>query len=205
VFDDPFIDDSSSTLDTHTQSDLNTPNTISTPLSNDVTHSIPNFGFSNPTSSSPPQVTSPASNLSNDSQNLSNSSSLPHNLQNSSHTNPAPLRKSARITQPPSYLTKHYYCNLISDDSTIHELPADTSTSSSTCKYPLSSYISYQNLSSAHHHYIDNLTNITEPTCYENAICDENWKAAINSELTALEKYNTWTLVPLPKHKHAIG
>ncbi|GAU42474.1 hypothetical protein TSUD_100860 [Trifolium subterraneum] len=28
---------------------------------------------------------------------------------------------------------------------------------------------------------------------------------AINAELTALEKNNTWTLVPLPSHKHAIG
>jgi hypothetical protein len=205
VFDDPFIDDSPSTPDTPTPSDLHTPNIVSNPLSNNIPHSIPNFGVSNPTSSSPPPVTSPASHPSNGSQNLSNYTSPPHNPQNSPHINPVPLRKSARMTQPPPYLTQNYYCNLISDDSTIHELPADTSTSSSQCKYPISSYISYQNLSSAHHHYIANLTNITEPTCYENAICDENWKAAINSELTALEKYNTWTLVPLPKHKHAIG
>ncbi|GAU43620.1 hypothetical protein TSUD_185130 [Trifolium subterraneum] len=37
------------------------------------------------------------------------------------------------------------------------------------------------------------------------SICDENWKAAINAELTALEKNNTWILVPLPSHKHVIG
>ncbi|MCH90967.1 retrovirus-related Pol polyprotein from transposon TNT 1-94, partial [Trifolium medium] len=151
------------------------------------------------------QVTYPASNHLNDSPNLSKSSSLPHHVPTPPHTNPALLRKSTRITKPPAYLNKHYYCNLLNADSTIHELPADTSISSSTCKYPLSSYLSYQNLSSAHHHYIANLTNITEPTCYETAICDDNWRDAIKTELTALEKYNTWKLVPLPKHKHAIG
>ncbi|MCH88333.1 retrovirus-related Pol polyprotein from transposon TNT 1-94 [Trifolium medium] len=34
---------------------------------------------------------------------------------------------------------------------------------------------------------------------------DEQWKSAINTELTALLKNNTWTMTTLPPHKKAIG
>ncbi|CAJ2644808.1 unnamed protein product [Trifolium pratense] len=142
-------------------------------------------------------------NPTNDSPNLSISPSLSHNAPPSPIIQPEPLRKSNRVTQPPPYLTKNYYCNFT--NAAVHDSSKDTSSSSSKCKYPISSYISYQHLSSAHHHYISNITTISEPTCYEKAVCDPNWKAAIKAELTALEKYNTWKLVPLPKHKHAIG
>jgi hypothetical protein len=36
-------------------------------------------------------------------------------------------------------------------------------------------------------------------------MCDEHWKTAINTELTALLKNKTWDLVTLPPHKKAIG
>jgi hypothetical protein len=89
--------------------------------------------------------------------------------------------------------------------NTVHDSNHATSNASSDCKYPISSFISYQNISSAHNHFLYNLSKITEPTCYENAVCDDNWKLAINAELDALVRNNTWTLVPLPPPKHAIG
>jgi hypothetical protein len=36
-------------------------------------------------------------------------------------------------------------------------------------------------------------------------MCDEQWKNAINSKLTALVKNKTWTLTKLPPHKKTIG
>ncbi|MCI59377.1 hypothetical protein A2U01_0080632, partial [Trifolium medium] len=36
-------------------------------------------------------------------------------------------------------------------------------------------------------------------------MCDEHWKNAVNTELTALLKNNTWNLIKLPNHKKAIG
>jgi hypothetical protein len=50
-----------------------------------------------------------------------------------------------------------------------------------------------------------NLSTINEPNTYEEALHDENWINAVNAELSALKKTNTWSLVHLPPHKKAIG
>jgi hypothetical protein len=50
-----------------------------------------------------------------------------------------------------------------------------------------------------------NLSTISEPSSYEEALCNENWTNAIKTELSALMKINTWSLVHLPAHKRAIG
>ncbi|KAK2359915.1 putative mitochondrial protein [Trifolium repens] len=59
--------------------------------------------------------------------------------------------------------------------------------------------------SGTHKHFALNLSTLLEPTSYEEAMCDEQWKNAINSELTALVKNKTWTLTKLPLHKKTIG
>ncbi|PNY03100.1 retrovirus-related Pol polyprotein from transposon TNT 1-94 [Trifolium pratense] len=146
-----------------------------------------------------PEITFSTSNHSNSTSPHTVSSSTPSHLLSKQ---PEPLRRSTRNSHPPPFLTENYYCNLTS--ATLPDSSAAT-LSSSSCKYPISSYVSYQNISSAHNHFLFNLSTIPEPTCYEKAVCDENWKTAINAELSALEKNNTWKLVPLPLHKHAIG
>ncbi|MCH88981.1 cysteine-rich RLK (receptor-like protein kinase) 8, partial [Trifolium medium] len=50
-----------------------------------------------------------------------------------------------------------------------------------------------------------NLSTIFEPSNYEEALCNENWTNAIKTELSALMKTNTWSLVHLPANKRAIG
>ena len=44
-----------------------------------------------------------------------------------------------------------------------------------------------------------------EPTCFENVVGNVHWDDAMNEEMAALESNDTWELVPLPKHKKAIG
>ncbi|GJZ90974.1 retrovirus-related pol polyprotein from transposon TNT 1-94 [Tanacetum coccineum] len=44
-----------------------------------------------------------------------------------------------------------------------------------------------------------------DPSCYEDAMCDNNWIAAMNSEIKALNRNNTWTVCDLPVNKKAIG
>ncbi|KAL0430389.1 UNVERIFIED_CONTAM: Retrovirus-related Pol polyprotein from transposon RE1 [Sesamum radiatum] len=44
-----------------------------------------------------------------------------------------------------------------------------------------------------------------EPKSYSQASELEDWKAAMQSELDALEKNNTWEVTALPKDKRAIG
>jgi len=137
---------------------------------------------------------------------LSHSSS--ESTMHSSHNDPSihntpVIRKSSRAHNPPAYL-EAYHCNLLSN--TIHpsSLPASTS-SAESCKYHLSSYLSYQQLSSAHKHFALSLSSHPEPTNYDDAMCDENWKNAVKVELEALNKNNTWTLTSLPAHKKVIG
>ena len=113
------------------------------------------------------------------------------------------IRKSSRAHKPPAYLDA-YHCNLLTN--TIHptSLPAPSS-STESWKYPLSSYLSYQHLSSAHKHFALSLSSNPEPTTYDDAMCDENWKNVVKVELEAFNKNNTWTLTSLPTHKKAIG
>ncbi|KAI5414392.1 hypothetical protein KIW84_040045 [Lathyrus oleraceus] len=116
----------------------------------------------------------------------------------SGNCEPIPVRRSHRQVHPPNYL-KDYHCNLL------HHPDSAVASSSTTCKYPISSAISYDSFSSPHKHYMLNLSANPEPTSYEHAICDENWRTAINTELQALVKTKTWDLVPLPSNKKAIG
>lgn len=78
-------------------------------------------------------------------------------------------------------------------------------TTYSSSKYPFSASLSYHNLPYTHAQYILNMTSISEPNNYEEAISNENWSKAIQTKLTSLMNTNTWKLVPLPKQKKDIG
>lgn len=111
-------------------------------------------------------------------------------------------RRSTRITKTPSFL-QDYLCNLI--ENTIQSLNSANASTSSSNKYPLSSFISYHNVPNNDTKYIFNLSPISEPHPNEEAICDANWTHAIQIELAALMKTNTWKLVTLADHRKAIG
>ncbi|MCI73779.1 hypothetical protein A2U01_0095043, partial [Trifolium medium] len=49
------------------------------------------------------------------------------------------------------------------------------------------------------------MSTIAEPSCYEEAMHNEHWKNAMDTELSALSKNNTRSLVKLPPHNRAIG
>lgn len=58
------------------------------------------------------------------------------------------------------------------------------------------------------HAYINSVKNDGVPVTYKQAILSdkcENWKTAMNSEMSAHYSNNTWDLVPLPKDRKAIG
>jgi histone deacetylase 1/2 len=44
-----------------------------------------------------------------------------------------------------------------------------------------------------------------EPTSVKTALADSKWSQAMKDEYQALINNNTWTLVPLPPHRKAIG
>ncbi|WRX23007.1 Reverse transcriptase [Theobroma cacao] len=46
---------------------------------------------------------------------------------------------------------------------------------------------------------------VAKPTCFAEASADENWKAAIDTEMSMILKNNTWNLVDRPKDHNVIG
>jgi hypothetical protein len=77
--------------------------------------------------------------------------------------------------------------------------------SASGTRYPLSHFLTYSRLSSAHCAFLAKITGHTEPTSYAQAILDPNWRHAMTVELEALQLNNTWSLVPLPAGHKPIG
>lgn len=65
--------------------------------------------------------------------------------------------------------------------------------------------MAYDNLHDKHKVLIAAHMDLNEPTSYYEAATDSNWVAAIEKELTALNKNHMWDFVLLPKEKKAIG
>ncbi|KAK8938674.1 hypothetical protein KSP39_PZI011284 [Platanthera zijinensis] len=72
-------------------------------------------------------------------------------------------------------------------------------------KYPIANYISYSHLSPAHKAFISSLSSIMIPKTWQEAIQVPEWKQAMEEELRALHKNNTWQLVDLPPGKRTVG
>ncbi|GJS52929.1 putative RNA-directed DNA polymerase [Tanacetum coccineum] len=82
-----------------------------------------------------------------------------------------------------------------------------TSTSNqvtSTVRYPISNFVSYDKFSTNHKAFLAAITNNDEPKCFKQAAQDARWREAMQKEVKALEKNGTWTLEYLPERKRAI-
>jgi len=106
------------------------------------------------------------------------------------------IRKSTRTSQPLSYLVD-YHCNLPSKSC--------SNVSSGISSYPLSSFLSYDNCSPNYTHFCCTISSMTEPKTFTQANKFECWKEAMATELHALAKNNTWSVVTLPHGKVPIG
>ena len=72
-------------------------------------------------------------------------------------------------------------------------------------KYPISNFVSNHRLASSHALRVEKLSTISIPGDASEAIKDERWKKAMNEEMNALQKNETWDLVYLPKDKKTVG
>ncbi|CAA7015851.1 unnamed protein product [Microthlaspi erraticum] len=93
-----------------------------------------------------------------------------------------------RASKRPAYL-EEYYCHVQDAD-----IP-----------YPLANFMSYGQLSDEYRAYICALTLLPEPVSFKDALKFDEWIQAMNEELMALEKTDTWDICSLPPDKHAIG
>jgi hypothetical protein len=148
----------------------------------------------NPTVAQPQEIVSVTS-TDNTTSSSDNDGSIDHNivsgtsdddvLNNSANQ---PVWCSTRIRGPPSHLSDYHI---------------DVVNSKNNCtKYPISHSICYDKWSKNYQHYILNLNCFSEPTSYAIASQDPQCVEAMNAELSA---NRTWSLVPLPKSKMAIG
>ena len=106
-------------------------------------------------------------------------------------------RRFSRVPKPPSYL-KAYHCNQVSSASISNQSQSGTS-------HPLSSYLSYANLSPTYKTFCCSICTNIVPKYFSQAITDPKWQDAMDAKIAALEANNTWTVTPLPHDKHPIG
>ncbi|OIT39650.1 hypothetical protein A4A49_61857, partial [Nicotiana attenuata] len=103
------------------------------------------------------------------------------------------IRKSARISKAPIWLTDYIH----------HPLPSSSASASSL--YPIHKFISYSHLSSPFQSFLASFSSDLEPTSFSQAVKDDRWIKAIKLEIEALEQNNTWEVVTLPPGKVPIG
>ena len=72
-------------------------------------------------------------------------------------------------------------------------------------KYPIANYVSTQGLSKPLKTFTQTLSSCHIPSSVEEALSDPEWTQAMQEELEALKKNNTWKLVPLPEGKKIVG
>ena len=73
-----------------------------------------------------------------------------------------------------------------------HYLLADSS------NYPISKYVSYQDLSASYQSYLSQVDSVSIPRSAHEALQDPQWVAAMKAEMDALQDNQTWELVALP-------
>ncbi|XP_022040102.1 uncharacterized protein LOC110942636 [Helianthus annuus] len=72
-------------------------------------------------------------------------------------------------------------------------------------KYGIEKVVNYANLSVDNLCLISSLNKSVEPSSYNEAIKDPRWIEAMNKEMEALNRNNTWVVVDLPKGRKPIG
>jgi hypothetical protein len=184
-------------LPPHNSSPQDIPDFIHSPLSPTVTPTSTPSSLELPSISPSPSLEIPSqSSTSSSPQPSPNLSPLP-NIDSTSSSTPAETLPE-RVRRRPPYLDD-YYC------SHAHTIESSSTPSVKGTRYPISNYLTYNHLSPSHASFLASVTSSVEPTTFSQANQTQEWRDAMQAELLALENNSTWTLMPLPLSKKAIG
>ena len=90
-----------------------------------------------------------------------------------------------------------------------HDLPIALRKGTSECTkrplYPLSHFVSFQIFSLNHKSFLSTLSTIPIPNLLSKALSKKEWRLAMEAEMDALQKNETWELVDLPNGKKRVG
>ncbi|CAM8984340.1 unnamed protein product [Rhodiola kirilowii] len=99
-----------------------------------------------------------------------------------------PVRRSNRLRQLPPWQTD-YVCNTIQVRKSPHKLE---------------NFLSNMNCYTVHAAFTSALAHIKEPKTYNQAKGDPKWCEAMQTEISALERNNTWVITDLPENQSLI-
>ncbi|KAJ9180876.1 hypothetical protein P3X46_009068, partial [Hevea brasiliensis] len=85
------------------------------------------------------------------------------------------------------------------------DLPIALRKGKRSCTYPISSFVSYNQLSSCSRCFVTSLDSVPIPNTVGEALSHPGWCDAMKEEMEALDANGTWELLPLPTGKKAIG
>jgi len=91
-------------------------------------------------------------------------------------------------------------------ETDLDDLPIALRKGTRSCtKYPISHFVTTKHLSMQHQSFLSAIDAIRVPTSVQEALKDENWIQAMNEEMSALEKNQTWEIVDRSLDKKSVG
>ncbi|GJT86931.1 retrovirus-related pol polyprotein from transposon TNT 1-94 [Tanacetum coccineum] len=103
-----------------------------------------------------------------------------------------------------SILLRDYVINIIKKMSPSYSTPPAQSRSSGT-PYPITHYVNCDKFSSYHRTFLEAIETECKLVTYYEVIKDKSWRPAMDSELEALERNQTWMIEELPSNKKTLG
>ncbi|KAJ4747387.1 Retroelement pol polyprotein-like [Rhynchospora pubera] len=149
-------------------------------------------------SESAPALPGESAPVSLDESALASGPSAPASSQNAPTSEQVAPRRSRH---PPARLQDYICYTAKCDPSYAHP----TSTATSGTPYPIAHYVNCDKFSVAHRKFLAAITAKKEPDHFGEAMKDINWRKAMQTEIEALERNNTWSIEDLPSNKKAIG
>jgi hypothetical protein len=87
-----------------------------------------------------------------------------------------------------------------------NDLPLALQRGKRTCtQHPIAHFLSYNRVSPCLHSFACTLSFISIPSSYKQALSSSGWKHAMDEEMSALHKNQTWELTALPSGKQTVG